>query len=132
MVELLDGKPGILPSVQSECPPRLFTLAPWTNILQIGQKRDIEVVRFVVKDSIDTDMQAMQERKTKEIDSAMEKKNHRALTMAELLELFGDLESSRENQKNGEVYGQGEDQPFVFPDDPYDKSDAESDVEMTG
>ena len=98
----------------------------WCRVFRIGQKRDVEIARFVVKDSVDTDILQMQKRKTKEVDSAMEEQYRPArLTTKELMRLFGPI-------MNGDEEGQfnGEDEPFTFVEDPYEKQD--EDVEMTG
>ena len=69
------------------------------RVFRIGQTRDVEVVRFAVRNTIDMDIIKMQNRKTLEIATAMERKNRVGnLTTEELLRLFGPLE----NQINGE------------------------------
>ena len=69
------------------------------RVFRIGQEKDVEVVRFAVKNTIDMDIIKMQNRKTNEIATAMERKNRVGnLTTEELLRLFGPLE----NQINGE------------------------------
>jgi RNA-splicing ligase RtcB len=83
------------------------------------------VVRFVVKNTVDTDMQAMQERKTREIDSVVGRKWPK-LSVTDLIDLF----SERKRQAEDEPYGEEDDERFVFPDDPYDKADEDSDIEM--
>jgi hypothetical protein len=52
-------------------PPRLTVLSLTTIAFRIGQEKEVEVVRFVVKNTIDSDMVAMQNRKTKEINMAI-------------------------------------------------------------
>ncbi|RMD43595.1 hypothetical protein DV735_g1505, partial [Chaetothyriales sp. CBS 134920] len=43
------------------------------RVFRIGQERPCEVVRFAIKDTIDTDILGMQERKSQEIESGMAK-----------------------------------------------------------
>lgn len=89
----------------------------------------MKVVRFVVHDSIDTDIQRMQERKIKEIGQAMD--NRLTLTTAEMLELFSDGSHRKNDPESQQIEMQGgEDEDFVFPDDPYDVQDQEDDVVM--
>lgn len=84
----------------------------------------------MVKDTIDIDILQMQERKTKEVESAMEQSNRpTSLTTADLLKLFGPTPRSG----NGPAAGEGvdEDEGFTMIDDPYE-SLGEDDVVMTG
>ncbi|RMZ86991.1 hypothetical protein DV736_g5783, partial [Chaetothyriales sp. CBS 134916] len=86
------------------------------RVYRIGQERPCEVVRFAIKSTIDTEIILMQERKTREIESALTwGGSMRGLTTAELLKLFGNDDE-----------GGGGDETFILPDDPYDGLDDES------
>lgn len=78
----------------------------YCRAFRIGQEKKVEVMRFVVKDSIDEDLVQMQDRKDGEITGAIgpDSLNKRA-TIQQLLELFG-------NVKEGE--GQNE---FILMED---------------
>lgn len=94
------------------------------RVFRLGQTRDVEVARLVVKDSIDEAIIMMQERKTKEIDSAMEEKHRPTrLTTHELLKLFGPIVAG------GDRFS-GEDESFTFVDDPFQNQD--DDLDMSG
>lgn len=64
----------------------------YCRAFRIGQERKVEVLRFVVKDSIDEDLIEMQERKDIEVQGAIgpESHNDRA-TISQLLSLFGEV-----------------------------------------
>jgi SNF2 family DNA or RNA helicase len=64
----------------------------YCRAFRIGQEKKVEVIRFVIKDSIDEDLIHMQERKDIEISAAMgpDTQKKRA-TIAELLSLFGEV-----------------------------------------
>jgi hypothetical protein len=67
----------------------------------------------VVKDSIDDDILALQERKTTEIDMAMAAKNRPgAMTTRELLRLFGPIGLSEDAEDDDIVAD-----PFIFVED---------------
>lgn len=67
----------------------------------------------MVKDSIDDDILAMQERKTTEIDMAMAAKNRPgAMTTRELLRLFGPIGLS-EGAEDDDIVAD----PFIFVED---------------
>jgi SNF2 family DNA or RNA helicase len=92
------------------------------RVFRIGQTREVEVVRFAVKNTVDVDIMKMQERKMREIDSAMEKKNRGGpggLPTRDLMRLFGFM---------GDDEAQVDE--FIFPNDPYERVD--SDVEEFG
>jgi SNF2 family DNA or RNA helicase len=96
------------------------------RMLRIGQTRECEVVRFVVKGTVDEAIIKMQERKTKEIESAMDEKHRpKKLTTRELLKLFGPI-------IEGDDRGDGEDEGFTCVDDPFVNANDDSDVEMNG
>lgn len=86
----------------------------YCRAFRIGQQRKVEVLRFVVKDSIDEDLIKMQERKDLEVTGAIgpESLGKRA-TIQQLLELFGEV---REENQNEFILIEDEDQ--VDGDDP--------------
>lgn len=94
------------------------------RVFRIGQTRDVELRRFVVKDSIDMDILKMQERKNEEIRVSTERRKTQ-LNTVELLRLFGPLATD----DNGEIIADGEDEPFILVEDPYEAHDSDSDVE---
>ena len=95
------------------------------RVFRIGQVRDVEVARFVVKDTVDMDILQMQKRKTAEIESAMDERNRPTrLTTRELLKLFGPAK----NPELGAPEGEGEEEPFIMVDDPFE--DRDEDVDM--
>ena len=96
------------------------------RVFRIGQTRDVELRRFVVKGSVDTDILRMQERKNKEIGISHERRSTK-LTTKELLRLFGPLT----RDEDGEIIAEGEDEPFIFVEDPFEQRDSDSDVEET-
>lgn len=94
----------------------------------------------MVKDSIDTRIQLMQQRKIEEINKAMEEgRRPKNLTTQELIELFADSETWQKilndkgqhtgNEKGGNN-GNSEDEPFIIPDDACDVDGKDDDVEM--
>lgn len=81
---------------------------------RIGQTQPVEITRFVVKDTIDDDILAMQDRKTREIDAALEVgKGARNLSVRDLVRLFGPMEVD----EDGNLIGDPEDEPFIFVED---------------
>ena len=94
------------------------------RVFRIGQTRDVEIRRFVIKDSVDTDILKMQERKNLEIGISHERRNTK-LTTQELLRLFGPLA----RDEDGEIIAEGEDEPFIFVEDPFEAHDSDSDME---
>ena len=82
---------------------------------RIGQEKKVEIVRYVVKDSIDEDLVNMQDRKTREIDSVMgEDIRHMQTSFDVILTLFGPVQE-------GDDVGR----PFIFVEDEEDDSDSE-------
>lgn len=74
----------------------------YCRVFRIGQTRDVEVVRFAVKGTVDMDIIKMQDRKTKEINSAIDKNNAVGrLSTEELLRLFGPLEDQMDENQGG-------------------------------
>lgn len=64
----------------------------YCRVFRLGQQKEVEVIRFVVKDSIDEDLIRMQERKDAEIDSAIGQGSlQKRATITQLLTLFGNL-----------------------------------------
>jgi SNF2 family DNA or RNA helicase len=84
----------------------------WSRVFRIGQQRDVEVARFVVKFTAEEEIIAMQEREKAEVDAAMNGKNRPKLSTRELLRLFGEMIWAGDG-------GKGDDDAFVFVDDPY-------------
>ena len=99
------------------------------RVFRIGQTRDVEVVRFVVRNSIDVEIVAMQKRKDEEIEEAIGgAKRGGKLTTAELIRLFGPLQV---DEVTGEVECDGVEEPFIFVEDEAmmdDKSDDEANL----
>ena len=72
----------------------------------------------MVKDSIDDDILAMQERKTTEIDMAMAAKNRPGkMTTKELIRLFGPIDWNEEDGEDAIA------EPFIFVEDEDDDDD---------
>jgi SNF2 family DNA or RNA helicase len=71
----------------------------YCRAFRIGQEKKVEVIRFVIKDSIDEDLIHMQERKDIEIGAAMgpDTQKKRA-TITELLSLFGEVREEGNNE----------------------------------
>ncbi|KIV92519.1 hypothetical protein PV10_03810 [Exophiala mesophila] len=64
----------------------------YCRVFRMGQKKEVEVLRFVVRDSIDDDLVKMQERKNAEIDSAIGSEClEKRATINQLLSLFGEV-----------------------------------------
>ncbi|ETN42213.1 uncharacterized protein HMPREF1541_04154 [Cyphellophora europaea CBS 101466] len=81
---------------------------------RIGQEREVEIVRLIIKNTIDTKMIAMQRRKDAEIAAVMDSKNREAaFTSKELLALFGigDGDDDDDDGQGGDANG------FIFPED---------------
>jgi SNF2 family DNA or RNA helicase len=90
------------------------------RVYRIGQDRDVEMVRFVVKDSVDEDIISMQERKNDEIDQAIDSKYRPGrLTTKELLQLF---DTDLDRDENGEPIVGPNEEPFILTKDPYHES----------
>ena len=71
----------------------------YCRAFRIGQEKKVEVIRFVIKDSIDEDLIRMQERKDIEISAAMGPDTQRKrATIAELLSLFGEVREEGNNE----------------------------------
>ncbi|KAK5059947.1 hypothetical protein LTR84_009830 [Exophiala bonariae] len=59
---------------------------------RIGQERKVEVVRFMIKDTIDEDLISMQDRKDVEVQGAIGSESHGSrATITQLLGLFGEV-----------------------------------------
>ncbi|KAK5688470.1 hypothetical protein LTS10_000448 [Elasticomyces elasticus] len=96
---------------------KVICLDPWWNssveqqafcrVFRIGQEKETQFVRIVVKNTVDAAMMDMKERKQIEIDGAMDDSKGRGdLPVAELLRLFGE-----------EVGEDGEGRPFIWAQD---------------
>ena len=102
----------------------------WSRIFRIGQSKDVEVKRFMVKDSIDTQlMLKLQEKKTQEISRVIgDGRSNKAMTARDLMELFGPVQidpSTGAPQVSEEEDAVGE---FVFAEDQIIQEDSDADV----
>ena len=90
----------------------------YCRAFRIGQENKVEVLRFVVKDSIDEDLVRMQDRKDSEIVGAMgpDSLSKRA-TIQQLLELFGDVKE-----------GEGQNEFILMEDEGMDDEDDNVDI----
>ena len=81
------------------------------RIFRIGQERKTHIQRFVVKNSIDTDIRKMQERKKIDIERALgdDGRGKDKLTIDDLLRLFGTVETD----DDGHPYIK----EFIWPDE---------------
>lgn len=103
---------------------RVICLDPWWNsaveqqafcrVFRIGQQKETQMTRFVIKNTIDAAMMAMKDRKDKEIEEVMDDaKRKKRPSIHDLMRLFGPV---------GE---DGEGKPFIFADDQHDEGDPE-------
>ena len=119
------------------CASRVMLLDPWWNqsvedqgwsrSYRIGQERDVEVRRFMINDTVDTQLLLkMQERKNLEIDKAIGDKAQKSnLSVHELMRLFGPVIVDEETGLPL-VEDQGElNEEFVFVEDQHYGADAE-------
>jgi SNF2 family DNA or RNA helicase len=99
---------------------RVLTIDPWWNsctesqafcrVFRIGQTKETQLCRTIVRNTIDEKMEAIKQRKDREINSLME---NRALTdtlkLGDLLELFGTVDHDAAGRPfvvaNSEVQG---------------------------
>ncbi|KAI1615710.1 SNF2 family N-terminal domain-containing protein [Exophiala viscosa] len=90
----------------------------YCRAFRIGQQNKVEVMRFVVKDSIDEDLVRMQDRKDGEIVGAIgpDSLGKRA-TIQQLLELFGDVKE-----------GEGQNEFILMEDEGLDDEDDNVDM----
>ncbi|KAF2723789.1 hypothetical protein K431DRAFT_218858 [Polychaeton citri CBS 116435] len=108
---------------------RVVCLDPWWNnaieqqafcrVFRIGQQKETFMTRLIVKNSIDTAMMALKERKRVEIDQVMdEDRKKEGFTFAELTALF----IPQSSVDGDEDDGRGERKPFIFAaqDDEHD------------
>lgn len=71
----------------------------YCRAFRIGQRRKVDVIRFVVKDTIDEDLLAMQDRKDVEVSGAIGPESHSdRATIQDLLGLFGDVEKEGQSE----------------------------------
>ncbi|EXJ91918.1 hypothetical protein A1O3_00468 [Capronia epimyces CBS 606.96] len=71
----------------------------YCRAFRIGQQRKVEVLRFVVKDTIDEDLIKMQDRKDVEVTGAIGPESHgKRATIQQLLELFGEVREESQNE----------------------------------
>ena len=71
----------------------------YCRVFRIGQDKEVEVLRFVVRDSVDDDLVKMQERKDAEIDSAIGSEClEKRATINQLLSLFGEVSEDGNDQ----------------------------------
>ena len=84
---------------------------------RIGQSKKVEIIRYVVRDTIDEDLVTMQERKNTEIDSVMgEEARKNCASLDQLLELFGPIK----DDENGSGF-------IYVEDEAEESSDGDSD-----
>ena len=97
------------------------------RMFRIGQTRDVKVVRFAARNTIDDKIIQMQERKTAEIEPVIVQSKATSLNTEELLQLFGmDLE----RDDHGRVVADGADEPFIFPQHTFDPADKNGAMEF--
>lgn len=90
-------------------------LQAFCRCYRIGQKKPVDVVRLVVKNSIDEKLRAMQAYKKRQIDSVMDKDQHpHKLTIDELIKLFEPVISGGGEDQIGHDFG---DERLVIVDD---------------
>lgn len=71
----------------------------YCRAFRIGQERKVEVLRFVIKNSIDEDLINMQDRKDIEVTGAIGPDSHsKRATIAQLLGLFGEVVEGGQNE----------------------------------
>ncbi|KAK0316053.1 hypothetical protein LTR82_012346 [Friedmanniomyces endolithicus] len=97
------------------CASRVINLDPWWNdsveqqafcrVFRIGQTRPTMFTKFVVKNTIDSAMMVMKERKQVVIDEAMSDSRKRDLSVKELMKLFGPVDEDDEGN------------PFIFAEE---------------
>ncbi len=98
----------------------------YSRIYRIGQERDVAVKRFMIEDTVDTQLlQKMQERKNLEIDKAIGDKAQKSnLSVRELMRLFGPIKY--DDDGNALVDDDGEEaEEFIFVEDQHYAADAE-------
>jgi SNF2 family DNA or RNA helicase len=71
----------------------------YCRAFRIGQQRKVEVLRFVIQNSIDEDLIHMQDRKDVEVSGAIGPDSHsKRATIAQLLGLFGEVVEDGQNE----------------------------------
>ena len=87
---------------------------------RIGQRKEVDIVRYVVKDTIDEDLVMMQQRKIEEIDSVMgDDVRQKKAGIDQLLGLFGPVRE-----------GDDDENPFIFVEDERQESDVDAEPEV--
>ncbi|EXJ75184.1 uncharacterized protein A1O5_01880 [Cladophialophora psammophila CBS 110553] len=91
----------------------------YCRAFRIGQENQVDVVRFVVQDSIDEDLIKMQDRKNIEVTGAIgpESMGKRA-TIQQLLELFGEVREDGQNE-------------FILVEDENEGKEDDDEVDLT-
>ncbi|KAK3112221.1 hypothetical protein LTR53_011737 [Teratosphaeriaceae sp. CCFEE 6253] len=124
LAEFAAGKQIMLASLQAgglglnlTCASRVICLDPWWNasveqqafcrVFRIGQVRECQLVRFVIRNTIDEAMMAMKERKQMEIDEVMAdpENKKRNLSVTEMMGLFGEVSEDSSGR------------PFIFAEE---------------
>ena len=102
----------------------------WSRIFRIGQGKDVEVKRFMVKDSIDTQlMMKMQERKTKEISRVIgDGRPDKNMTVQDLMKLFGPVQYDPATGAPQVSEQEDATDQFVFAEDQYIQDDSDAEV----
>ena len=71
----------------------------YCRAFRIGQERKVEVLRFVIQNSIDEDLIHMQDRKDVEVSGAIGPDSHsKRATISQLLGLFGEVVEDGQNE----------------------------------
>ncbi len=102
----------------------------WSRIFRIGQGNDVEVKRFMVRDSIDTQlMMKMQERKTKEISRVIgDGRPDKNMSVQDLMKLFGPVQyDPATGAPQVSEYEDVADQ-FIFAEDHLVQDDSDAEV----
>lgn len=104
---------------------KVISLDPWWNkaidqqsfcrVYRIGQQKETEMVRLVVRNTIDEAIFALQATKQEAIDAAMDGERDETVTIAELMRPFGRVHED----ENG--------RPFIFAHDEDSKDDGDDD-----
>ncbi|KIW44355.1 uncharacterized protein PV06_05369 [Exophiala oligosperma] len=93
----------------------------YCRAFRIGQQNKVEVLRFVVKNSIDEDLVKMQDRKDIEVSGAIGPESHgKRATVRQLLELFGSVKE-----------GEGQNEFILVEDEEDDENDDDDGADAT-
>jgi hypothetical protein len=91
------------------------------RIFRIGQEKGTSLTRLFITDTIDEKIHQMQREKKAKIQQVMERgDDHKAETVEDLLNLFGNVDQAE--NRNGQYFVLGEDRPAqeaIFDDNAY-------------